>query len=346
VASVWVHERKHMGQTMSQVMAAFQEQLNKAPPRTATLLDWQKRAFTLGSVKDRPRSGRKTTRLETCAAVAAAIERSPMKSTRKRSSELGVPRSTMRDHMMKDLNVRLYRLTFVNELSDGDMDRCYESCRAMLDTFSNATSRSKVLFSDECAIYRSARDRNVVLWSKENPNFMQELEHNPPHVMIWASMTSDYLIELHFFKGLVNAASYLAMLETWLISQLRDRGLLDDVWLQQDGAPAHFALSVCDVLNEHFPGRWIGRGSPTSPAPLPWPPRSPDLTMPDNSLWGIIKGRVAARRYNNNKDLCRALEDAFRTITPKMLQRMSQRTWRRIHLCVQHQGAHTDSLNM
>jgi hypothetical protein len=65
-------------------------------------------------------------------------------------------------------------------------------------------------------------------------------------------------------------------------------------------------------------------------------------------LWGIIKGRVAARRYNNNnnEDLRRAVEDAFRTITPKMLRRMSQRTWRRIRLCVQHHGAHTDSLDM
>jgi hypothetical protein len=113
------------------------------------------------------------------------------------------------------------------------------------------------------------------------------------------------------------------------------------VWLQQDGAPAHFALSVRNVLNGHFPGRWIDRGSPTSPAPMPWPPRSPDLTTPDNSLWGIIKGRVAARRYNNNnnnnEDLRRAMEDAFRTITPKMIRRMSQRTWRPIRLCVQHQ---------
>jgi len=50
------------------------------------------------------------------AAGAASIERSPMKSTRKRSSELGVPRATVRDHMKKDLNVRPYRLTFVNEL--------------------------------------------------------------------------------------------------------------------------------------------------------------------------------------------------------------------------------------
>ena len=34
------------------------------------------------------------------------IEHSPMKSTRKRLSELGVPRSTMQDHMKKELNVR------------------------------------------------------------------------------------------------------------------------------------------------------------------------------------------------------------------------------------------------
>ena len=131
-------------------------------------------------------------------------------------------------------------------------------------------------------------------------------------------MTSHYLIGPYFFDGPMNAASYLAMLEMWLVPQLRDRGLLDDVCLHHDGAPAHFALSVRNVLNEHFPGCWIGRGSPTSPAPLPWPLHSPDLTTPDNSLWGIIKGRVAARRYNN-EDLRRAVEDAFHTITPKML---------------------------
>jgi len=175
----------------------------------------------------------------------------------------------------------------------------HESCRALLDTFPNAVFCSKVLFSDECAIYRSARDRIMVFWSKENPNFTQELEHNSLHVMIWAGMTSDYLIGPYFFDGPVNGATYSAMLEMWLIPQLRDRGLLDDVWLQHDGAPTHFALSVCDVLKKRFPGHWIGHGSPTSPAPLPWPPRSPDLTIPDNLLWGIIKGRVAAHRYNN-----------------------------------------------
>ena len=178
VASVWVHERQHTGQTMSQVMALFGKWFNKAPPWRATLLDWEKWAFALRSIEDRPRSGRRTTCLETWSGCPLPLNVPPMKSTWKRSSELGVSRSTMRDHMKKDLNVRLYRPTFVNELSDGNMDRRYESCCALLDPSSNAVSRSKVRFSDECGIYRSACDRNVVFWSKENPNFTQELEHN------------------------------------------------------------------------------------------------------------------------------------------------------------------------
>ena len=45
---------------MAQIMGAFQERFNKAPPRKATLLDCERRAFGFGSVKDRPRgSGRK-----------------------------------------------------------------------------------------------------------------------------------------------------------------------------------------------------------------------------------------------------------------------------------------------
>ncbi|PSN38289.1 hypothetical protein C0J52_26317 [Blattella germanica] len=61
---------------MAQIMGAFQEIFNKARPRRATLLDWERRAFAFGSVKD---SGRKKTREETCAGVASSIEQSPTK---------------------------------------------------------------------------------------------------------------------------------------------------------------------------------------------------------------------------------------------------------------------------
>jgi hypothetical protein len=79
------------------------------------------------------------------------------------------------------------------------------------------------------------------------------------------------------------------MLCEWLVPQLQQVSIKDTVVLQLDGAPPYFALHMRDYLNETFPGWWIGRGSEASPAPFAWPPRSPDLTTPDNVLWGFIK---------------------------------------------------------
>ena len=87
--------------------------------------------------------------------------------------------------------------------------------------------------------------------------------------------------------------------------------------------PAHCAITVREYLNEVFPGRWIGRGSPVLPAPLAWPPRSPDLTTYDNSLWGFKKGIVSQRRYNTTDELKDAVRQAFRQVTPAMLRKMS-----------------------
>jgi hypothetical protein len=182
-----------------------------------------------------------------------------------------------------------------------------------------AKCHSKVLFSHECAIYRSAPDRNVVFWSKENPYFTQEMQHALLDVMIWAGLTSAYLNGPYFFHEPVKAASYLAMLQTWLKPQLRGRGPMDDVWLQHDRAHACFSLSMRDVLNENSPDRWIRRGSPTPLAKLTWPQRRPDLTTSVNSLWGTIKGRVVAGRYANKENLRRAVDDVFSNITPQML---------------------------
>ena len=112
-----------------------------------------------------------------------------------------------------------------------------------------------------------------------------------------------------------------------------------------DGA-IHTSPFLREVLNEHLPARWNGRGSPTSLAPLRRPSLITDLTSSDNFLWGSIKGRVVSLRCTSNEGLCRAAEDAFRTINPQMLRRMPKTTWRTIRLCVQHCGVHTEPLDI
>ena len=71
-----MHERPHTEQTMSEIMDMFTESFQKAAPRKATLLDWEKQAFELESILDRPRSGRRVTRDETCAEAASSVDKS------------------------------------------------------------------------------------------------------------------------------------------------------------------------------------------------------------------------------------------------------------------------------
>ncbi|KDR19265.1 hypothetical protein L798_06685, partial [Zootermopsis nevadensis] len=52
----------------------------------------------------------------------------------------------------------------------------------------------------------------------------------------------------------------------------------------EDGAPPHWGLQIRAYLDRAFPGRRIGRDDP-----VPWPPRSPDITPLDFFLWGHDK---------------------------------------------------------
>ncbi|BFZ09215.1 hypothetical protein BsWGS_12254 [Bradybaena similaris] len=124
------------------------------------------------------------------------------------------------------------------------------------------------------------------------------------------------------------------MLETWFIPQLVSTGIMPVAILQQDGAPAYF-ISVRRLLDENFPGRWIGRGSQHQ-----WPARSPDLSSCDNALWGMTKENIRKTRYNNAVQLKAAIRASLNSISPDDLQCISARTWRRIRLCAENDGEH------
>jgi len=59
------------------------------------------------------------------------------------------------------------------------------------------------------------------------------------------------------------------------------------MFFMHDGAPPHFSRIARQYLNDHFPGKWIGRYGPVA-----WPPRSPDLNPIDFYLWGYVKNKV------------------------------------------------------
>jgi hypothetical protein len=54
--------------------------------------------------------------------------------------------------------------SFVNELSDTDMQQRYEACEHFLHIFQTIPAHEKVVFSDECAIHHSEKLLNVYFW--------------------------------------------------------------------------------------------------------------------------------------------------------------------------------------
>ncbi len=139
-----------------------------------------------------------------------------------------------------------------------------------------------------------------------------------PRVVVWGGIWSNGIVGPYFFKGNVTSDSYLEMLQNIIIPQLEKRTEFEKMIWHQDGAPPHYGKIVREYLDDTFV-QWIGRRGTVE-----WPPRSPDITPCDFSLWGIIKDHVYAQQpsdidhlkslikkefalINDNTELCRAI---------------------------------------
>ncbi|KAK2702960.1 hypothetical protein QYM36_018485 [Artemia franciscana] len=107
----------------------------------------------------------------------------------------------------------------------------------------------------------------------------------------------------------------------------------------QDGAPPHFAICLCDYLNQNFPERWIGRRGPVE-----WPNRSPDLSPLDYFLWGHLKSVVYQNRPRTLDDLKDAILTECQKITTETLIRVRDSFIKIIDTCIQAEGEQFEHL--
>ena len=105
------------------------------------------------------------------------------------------------------------------------------------------------------------------------------------------------------------------------------------IW-QQDGAPAHYSTVVREFLDDNF-SIWIGRRGT-----IDWPPRSPDLTPCDFSLWGIIKDRVYAQCPRNINQLKNLVVSEFRVLNndPGLCSAICNSVVGRCEMCIERNG--------
>jgi hypothetical protein len=121
----------------------------------------------------------------------------------------------------------------------------------------------------------------------------------------------DKIIGPFFFsENIVIGLPYLDMLELYALSKLPPQTLL-----QQDVAPPHSCHHVRNHLDRKMVGRRNGRSGP-----IVWPPRSPELTTLDFSLWGYVKNIVYQLKINDLQHLKACIRDTVVTATPNTLQ--------------------------
>ena len=180
----------------------------------------------------------------------------------------------------------------------------------------------RVCFSDESTLHVSGllNRHNLRIWDSENPYDTCELGRDSSKLNVWCGIMHDKIIgPLFFAEKSITAQIYLDNLTEYLSPQLEQ--YQPQVIFQQDGAPPHWGLEVCQFLNETFPDRWIGRDGP-----IPWPPRSPDITPLNFFLWGYVKDIVYQTKVRDINDLQHRIIEAIDTVTVDMLAR----TWQEI----------------
>jgi hypothetical protein len=103
---------------------------------------------------------------------------------------------------------------------------------------------------------------------------------------------------------------------------------------------------VLAILDHEFPNRWIGRGTIQHPAPIAWPPRSPDLTACDFWLWGYMKGRIFQREQppETLDELRVAIVEIAEEINQDraLRERVIGSYQRRLQLCVEREGGQVE----
>lgn len=232
-----------------------------------------------------------------------SVRHFPKTSLRIRASHIGNISKSYLQIIFKANKVRPYKPKFVHTLEANDDAKRLDFCLWVGQKYlQNRNFFHNIIFSDEATFSTNGvvSSQNLRYWSTENPHFRIHCRRQySKKVNVWCAVTYNGIIGPYFFEANMNQHSYLEMLNTIFFHYLNNMPLIDrrTTYFQQDGHPAHSTVIVREWLNRQFPERWIGRYGP-----IPWPPRSPDLTIMDFYLWGYLTQKVYASHLEPDLD--------------------------------------------
>lgn len=333
-----------MTRTQQEVCDLFNAKYPDRPISRSTISKIERKYAESGDVRDIPKPGRPKISEDTKINVLLSVEENFNKPSRIAAGEHDISqRSVLR--LLKSEKYHPYKIQLIQELNDDDPDRRIQFCERVMDLcHANPGFHRRILFSDEATfcLNGTVNRQNCRYWSRGNPHWVAEGHTQYQQKLnVWAGILDNRILGPIFFEDNLTGERYLEFLRDELMPALtdlfpneNDPDIPDDnIWYQQDGAPPHFARPVRNFLDQHFPGRWIGRRGP-----IEWPPRSPDLTPLDFFLWGYLKSKVYVEKLLNLEDLKNRIRLEMRRISPEVIHRVQEEFVSRLAYCQETNG--------
>ena len=325
-------------------MSRFNIKNKKDVPSRDVIMRAVKNFRETGCVKKLRKGGQRFARTPgNIEAVRENIDSNPSNSLRKLSQEVGMSFGTTRRILRYDLSMFPYKIQVGHKLQPGDAKKREEFSLWFLEKCKDKQFLSHLIMSDEAHFHMDGfvNKQNCRIWATENPKVFTEVDSHGLRVTVWCGVAMKGIIGPYFFEDengsnvTVNGPRYRDMLEHFVIPKLTELGLSRGVWFQQDGATCHTSNVSMALLRKKFKGRLISKRGDVH-----WPPRSPDLTVPDFYLWGYLKGAVYRDQPKNIADLKNSITKEINAISSDTLKNVFLHLPARMEDCVKVKGNH------
>jgi len=186
----------------------------------------------------------------------------------------------------------------------------------------------------------SVNKQNFRYWAPQDPHEVHERPLYSPKVTVWCAIGKVGLIVPYFLMKIwitttVNSARYTDMINNFLELELRSRRTNNqNVWFQQHGDTAHTATAAMAVVRTMLPDRLISR------CDVPWPPRSPELSICDFFLWFYLQPRVYEGKPRTLEEKKGAIRKQIGMINQELLERVEANFRVRLQMCILQNGHH------
>lgn len=293
-------------------------------------------------VQPRPKTYAKENRERDEINVLACIEAQPASSCRVVERETGIDKARVQ-RILHKYKFKPYKFKIVHNLHPGDAERRLVFSNWFIQQIqTNENFATNVIWSDEAYFTSSGifNRHNTRNWSQVNRHLIFERERQGRFGFSVACFILGRHIVYRIYEGGLTGNSYLGILQEVIPELLGDNiplARFNELYFQQDGAPAHNAQIVTDFLNYTFPQKWIGTNGP-----IRWPARSPDLSVLDFFLWGYLQNNIYSSRRRTVQQLREATVEAFENLRRRsvVLLNSLRRITKMCQYCIRVNGNH------